>query len=82
VEIRADRGDDGDRAAQAEPMVSQPSVLDRIQHDLDGVEQALQRLDDGSYGTCRACGAAIPDERLATEPIARYCAEHRAAPAG
>lgn len=64
-------------------VVREPSVLDGIQDDLDGVERALQRLDDGSYGTCQACGAEIPDEGLAAEPIARFCAEHRsAAPAG
>jgi hypothetical protein len=59
--------------------VREPSELDRIQDDLDGVERALQALDDGSYGNCQACGTAIADELLATAPTARFCAEHEVA---
>lgn len=65
-----------------ERAVKPPSVLDRIHDELGDVERALERLDDGSYGTCQACGAEIPDQRLAAEPTARFCAEHQAAPAG
>src|SRR5688572_9025968 len=25
------------------------------------IEQALERMDDGSYGTCAVCGRAIPE---------------------
>jgi hypothetical protein len=57
--------------------VREPSELDLIQDDLDAVEWALKALDDGSYGACQACGAAIADEVLATAPIARFCAEHQ-----
>src|SRR5262245_61927450 len=27
------------------------------------IEQALVRLDDGTYGTCAVCGDPIPEER-------------------
>jgi RNA polymerase-binding transcription factor DksA len=63
-------------AAAAEVEGRQPSVLDRVQGELDDVERALERLDDGSYGTCQACGAAIPDEVLEERPTARFCGEH------
>jgi RNA polymerase-binding transcription factor DksA len=43
-------------------------------HLLDEVEAALRRLDDGSYGQCPQCLRAIPSERLARFPAARYCA--------
>jgi RNA polymerase-binding transcription factor DksA len=65
----------------AEHQVAEVSVLERIQGELDGVEGALQRLDDGSYGTCQACGAAIGDEQLAADPTACFCPEHQSAPA-
>jgi RNA polymerase-binding transcription factor DksA len=75
---------ESDVEAEPEPErergVRPPSVLDRIQDDLDDVERSLARLDEGTYGTCQVCGTAIPDERLATEPTARFCAEHQAAP--
>lgn len=37
------------------------------------VEHALDRLDDGTYGTCAACGRPIPFERLEAIPQARHC---------
>jgi RNA polymerase-binding transcription factor DksA len=43
---------------------------------------ALNRLDDGTYGICEACGRAIPFERLEAIPHARRCVACPPAPAG
>jgi hypothetical protein len=49
-----------------------PAVdLDRIERDLDGVEAALRRLDDGTYWTDEVTGATLDDSLLATDPVAR-----------
>ena len=40
------------------------SILEQVEAELADVERALQRLDDGTYGTCEACGQPIGDERL------------------
>ena len=37
------------------------------------VEAALQRVDDGTYGTCARCGKEINPERLEALPYATYC---------
>ena len=37
------------------------------------VEEALDRLDSGDYGTCLRCEHSIPDKRLSAVPWARYC---------
>jgi len=37
------------------------------------IEDALQRLDEGSYGTCERCGETIPPERLAAVPWTGLC---------
>ena len=50
-----------------------------VEADLDDVARALDRLDDGSYGTCEVCGAALGDEVLTAAPAARFCAEHEPA---
>jgi RNA polymerase-binding transcription factor DksA len=50
-----------------------------IERELDDVETALARLEDGTYGTCEVCSAALPDDVLADEPAARRCQEHTAA---
>ena len=40
---------------------------------LRDAEQALGRMDAGTYGGCEACGAPIPLERLQAVPQARFC---------
>ncbi|MGZ9585086.1 TraR/DksA C4-type zinc finger protein [Paenibacillus marinisediminis] len=40
------------------------------------IDTALQRMDEGSYGTCTVCGQDIPFERLEAVPETMYCIEH------
>src|SRR5207302_7064081 len=49
------------------------SILESVEAELADVEHALRRLDDGTYGTCEACGKPIGDERLEAQPAARFC---------
>ena len=37
------------------------------------IDAALARVADGTYGTCEACGRAIPAERMEARPTARTC---------
>ena len=49
-------------------------TLARAEHrQMDEVEHALRRLDDGTYGTCETCGVAIDLARLEALPWARFC---------
>ena len=50
--------------------------LDALAADLDGVDAALRRLDDGAYGTCEVCTADLGDDVLEADPVARRCANH------
>ncbi|MGI8684424.1 MAG: TraR/DksA C4-type zinc finger protein [Acidimicrobiales bacterium] len=54
------------------------SILEQVQAELADVEHALQRLDDGSYGVCEACGRPIDEGRLEAVPAARFCLEDQA----
>lgn len=45
------------------------------------IDQALERLDAGTYGRCLACGTAIPTERLEAVPWAALCVACSARPA-
>ena len=54
------------------------SILEEIEGELAAIEHALKRLDDGTYGTCEACGKAIPDDRLEVMPAARFCVDDQA----
>jgi len=42
------------------------------------IDQALLRMDEGSYGVCARCGKEIPERRLEALPTARYDAECQA----
>ena len=37
------------------------------------VEDALARIEDGTYGECQMCGENVPVARLKAIPWARYC---------
>jgi RNA polymerase-binding protein DksA len=37
------------------------------------IDQALKRIEDGSYGTCDRCGRPINPERLEAKPWATFC---------
>ncbi len=54
------------------------SVLEQVEAELADVERALRRVDDGSYGTCEACGRPIGDERLEALPATRFCLDDQA----
>jgi DnaK suppressor protein len=49
------------------------ALLDQAREQLAAVDEALQRLDDGSYGRCTRCGHPIAGERLAARPTATTC---------
>lgn len=48
-------------------------LIDRKQAILYHVENALERLEDGSYGVCRRCDAPISDKRLVSAPYTPLC---------
>jgi RNA polymerase-binding protein DksA len=57
----------------------------RAQEAIADIEDAIARLDDGIYGACERCGAAIPVARLEAIPYARRCVdctEQRSGPFG
>jgi RNA polymerase-binding transcription factor DksA len=54
------------------------SILERVEAELADVEHALARLEDGTYGTCEACGKPIGDERLEAMPATRFCVNDQA----
>lgn len=53
------------------------SILESVEAELSDIERALQRLDEGTYGKCEACGKPIGEERLAAMPATRFCLEDR-----
>lgn len=54
------------------------AIVEGLQSELEDIDAALDRIADGSYGTCETCGKAIPKERLEALPAARFCVEDQA----
>ena len=48
-------------------------MSDRERDKLNEIDDALVRIDDGTYGTCEECGTDIPKKRLIIMPFARLC---------
>jgi DnaK suppressor protein len=53
------------------------TALTILEGELEDIDHALRRIEDGSYGTCEECGKAIGDDRLEAKPWARFCIVHQ-----
>ena len=69
-------------AADNHPAETASATLDReidytleenSEHVLSEIEAALERIEAGTYGTCRTCGQPISEERLEAIPYATQC---------
>jgi RNA polymerase-binding transcription factor DksA len=49
------------------------SLMQTEEHTLEAIEVALERIEDGVYGTCVECGCRIPKTRLNAIPHTPYC---------
>ena len=54
------------------------SILEGVEAELDDVEAAMRRLDEGTYGICEACGRPIGEDRLEALPATRFCVDDQA----
>jgi DnaK suppressor protein len=66
----------GSQAAAASHVFAQQrdlAIRDHERAELTLIEEALERLDAGTYGTCRNCGRPIAPERLEAIPWVANC---------
>ncbi|HET9922329.1 MAG TPA: TraR/DksA C4-type zinc finger protein [Ktedonobacteraceae bacterium] len=75
--IEANEGlkDEADDAVDLEQIEKNRAILVNENALLMQVEEALKRLDNGTYGTCIICGKPIPEKRLEAIPWALLCVE-------
>ncbi len=50
----------------------------RARDAIEDIDDALARIDAGTYGLCESCGRPIPLERLEAIPHTRFCVVHAA----
>lgn len=56
---------------EADDMAARLAEADAMK--IEEIEEALERLREGTYGICRECGKAIPKRRLQVMPFATLC---------
>jgi RNA polymerase-binding protein DksA len=49
------------------------TLEENAEHVLTAINDALRRIEDGSFGTCGRCGKPIAEERLEAIPYANRC---------
>ncbi|PLT32191.1 TraR/DksA C4-type zinc finger protein [Bacillus sp. V5-8f] len=52
------------------------AIDEHAEAEIEKVDNALNAIEDGTYGTCRTCGEEIPYDRLQAVPSTLYCVEH------
>jgi DnaK suppressor protein len=52
-------------------------LSDRDRTKLNSIDQALERIDEGTYGICERCGREIGVERLRVVPYATLCIDDK-----
>lgn len=63
----------GEGTTEAIGRIADVGVAEGLGHIERRIERALEKLDEGSYGTCDACGEAIPAGRLKVAPESSLC---------
>jgi sigma-B regulation protein RsbU (phosphoserine phosphatase) len=43
---------------------------------LTAVDEALRRIDQGTFGLCETCHDSVEPERLLADPLVRFCLDH------
>lgn len=54
------------------------SIAERFDSELEEIEAALGKIEDGTYGTCEVCNKPIGRARLEAIPHARFCVDDQA----
>lgn len=65
-----------DRRSRLEAAVIQVADPAPLRHLLKEVDEALERVNDGTFGLCEVCHDPVETERLLANPLTRVCLDH------
>ena len=62
-----------DRATMESDRSFELRIRGRERKLMEKVDEALARIEDGTYGICAGCGEDIAVKRLQARPVAKFC---------
>ncbi len=70
------RDDLNDRRRRLETAVDAHGSSDDLSRLIGEVDAALERMEAGTFGICETCHDPIEEDRLAIDPLCRFCLDH------
>jgi DnaK suppressor protein len=65
--------DPNDRASQESDRSFELRIRDRERKLINKIKEALERIDEGTFGVCDTCGEEIGEGRLKARPVTTLC---------
>ncbi len=65
-----------ENADEEERFLAEADVENSIENHLREIDNALDKIEKGTYGICSKCGQEIDEKRLKAYPSAAICAKH------
>jgi len=65
----------GDGTSEAVSRLTEVGVFETLTDSESHLARALEKIDEGTYGTCDSCAAQIPAGRLRAVPHSALCVE-------
>lgn len=68
--------DDNEAADRFEDFEERNGLVVALQERLTAINDALKKIEEGTYGICEISGEKIEEDRLEANPAARTCKAH------
>lgn len=75
MEKEGDVGDIHDTFVASREKEFKLLMTDRERKKLAQIEEAIKKIEEGTYGECEVCGEKIPFKRLRIMPFTKLCVE-------
>jgi RNA polymerase-binding transcription factor DksA len=76
MDVMPPQAEPNEAADKLEELDERGEEVTALSARLADVRQALENIEQGTYGRCEVCSREIEEERLEANPAARTCMEH------
>jgi DnaK suppressor protein len=76
VDLNVEISDPNELADTFEELETRTALENKLEERLTFVNQALNRIKNGTYGYCQVCKEEIEEKRLKVNPVAKTCIKH------